>query len=150
MNFPADTLTHTYADSPEESSIYKYLATMDAARVLGRVRLPGPLWSGYGFSHTHERDFHMATATQTAVKAAAIAEREELCSTFGFRNRWTAMIYQWATDEFGLIDYTLPLDEAAENVREWALTRVPEDRLWNVDFTAIAGALQCHDEAQNG
>jgi hypothetical protein len=69
-------------------------------------------------------------------------EREELCHTFGFDNRWTAMIFQWCRDEFGFNVEDIPVDELAENCREFVLTKgVHESRIDGVRFHDVAGAL---------
>jgi hypothetical protein len=85
----------------------------------------------------------MKTFEQTMARQTEIAEREELCVEFGFRNRWTAKLYQWAFDEFGPVPDDVGIDVAAADLRAWAESRgIHESRLWNVDFAAIALALQ--------
>lgn len=71
-------------------------------------------------------------------------EREELCHTFGFDNRWTAMIFQWCRDEFGSeVTDDVDLSEVADYCREFVIEfkGVPEGRLGGVDFHAVALAL---------
>ena len=69
-------------------------------------------------------------------------EREELCHTFGFDNRWTAMIYQWCRDEFGFVPDDVDLSELEDACRDCVASRgVPEYRTNGVDFHAVALAL---------
>ena len=69
-------------------------------------------------------------------------EREELCHTFGFENRWTAMIYQWCRDEFGFVPDDVEISTVAEDCREFVLSKgVREERLWGVNFHDVAVAL---------
>jgi len=72
---------------------------------------------------------------------------ENLVETYGFRNRWTAKIYQWfladnyggewgeATDE--------NVEEVAMAIRAWVryAKRIPDYRLNGVDFAHIAIVL---------
>jgi hypothetical protein len=84
----------------------------------------------------------MQTFQEQMDRQTEIAEREELCVTFGFRNRWTAKLYQWAVADFGPVPEDIGIDVAAADLRAWAESRgVHESRLWNVDFAAIALAL---------
>lgn len=84
----------------------------------------------------------MRTFEQTIRRELEIEAREELCVTFGFKNRWTAKLYQWAVADFGPVPEDVGIDVAATDLRAWAESRgIHESRLWNVDFAAIALAL---------
>jgi hypothetical protein len=85
----------------------------------------------------------MRTFEQQMAHEDAIIRREELCVQFGFRNRFTAKVYEWAHEAGISFDEDCPLDDAADVVRDFAIGRgVPEERLDGVDFVAIGLALQ--------
>ena len=83
--------------------------------------------------------------TTAELKAELRAERDELCATFGFANRWTAMIYQWCYDAGFCADGDdVPLGETAHDIRAFVegAKGVPAYRLDNVDFVQIALCLR--------
>lgn len=78
-----------------------------------------------------------------AEKVALRIEREELCQTYGFDNRWTAMIFQWCMDALGPAPEGTDSATVAEDCREYVLEYkgVPEERLGGVNFHDIALAM---------
>jgi hypothetical protein len=62
---------------------------------------------------------------------------------FGFANRWTAKVYQWVADAVADGYFNADVENLAESVRAFVteVKRVPEYRLYGVDFGAIADAL---------
>lgn len=83
--------------------------------------------------------------TAAQLRAELQAERDELCTTFGFANRWTAMVYQWCRDAgFGDDGSERELGDVAYDLRAYVegAKNVPAYRLDNVDFVQIALCLQ--------
>ena len=83
--------------------------------------------------------------TTAELKAELRAERDELCATFGFANRWTAMIYQWCYDAgFSDDGSERELGDIAHDLRAFVegAKGVPSYRLDGVDFVQIALCLQ--------
>jgi hypothetical protein len=62
---------------------------------------------------------------------------------FGFAHRWTAKVYRWVVE--GIADgyFNADVEDLAESIRAFVteVKRVPESRLYGVDFRAVAAAV---------
>lgn len=83
----------------------------------------------------------MSIATRIARDTAL--STAELVETYGFRNRWTAKVYQWCLEGFEGTGFDTDWDTVAEDCRDYVryVRKVPSARLHGVDFGHIAVVL---------